>query len=266
MKYTISAEWKLISTDSITEIGGAGYCNYIVGLDLTIDGHTKSVEIEGWVVCGFLAPGANQDLNGSGLSQWGSSQPGGWSVCDSDSQQSGLPRADENSQGESVTILAGDNFSGEVIDLEEFPSVVEALGKILAEPPSAECEDEEDIAIERAERREQFFSTLIAECVDAIGECDVDPDIEAPEAKNVFDDLPPLELSRNEEIDHLRIGDYRGCGLCLAWETEPGQYDYTYWPNDDEIWSAIEQTRESREDEIADALIGERKRAEGEDE
>jgi hypothetical protein len=47
----------------------------------------------GWRLCGYLARGAHADLDGSGLANWGSSQPGGWTCCDGDGQTSGTVRA-----------------------------------------------------------------------------------------------------------------------------------------------------------------------------
>lgn len=71
-----------------------GYCDYLIDVILGCEPILAEREeiisaIDAWCLAGYIPPGASQDLDGSGLSMWGDSQHGEWSVCQGDGQDHG---------------------------------------------------------------------------------------------------------------------------------------------------------------------------------
>lgn len=241
----ISSSWKIVE---LGEISG-GYCTFLARVALTIDGETKTREVKGWARCGFIKPGASQDLDGSKLSNyldgssfssWGGIQEhGGWSVCDKDGTFYGSPCADLK-RVDVLTIKHGDNMGEKdvQIDITEFESVKKRLGAMSKEE-------------KEKEKRE-----MISLCANTIGDCDWSPDVEQPKADDVFQ-----IIAMNPEEDVVVCGNYLGCGILLAWREDNGTYNYEYWPDLDDICRAIEHTRTFREKKLLETL-GENSRGE----
>lgn len=87
----------------INECGGMTFADH----DATIRVGAAECEARCWSYVGWLARGASADLDGSGLALWGDSQPGGWSVCDSDGQCSGRVRAESDRNGVHIYAAEG---------------------------------------------------------------------------------------------------------------------------------------------------------------
>lgn len=62
------------------------YVNYEVVASI---GDAEVARANAWTLAGYVAPGASMDLDGSGLTNWGDSQHGEWSVVLSDGQSRG---------------------------------------------------------------------------------------------------------------------------------------------------------------------------------
>jgi len=88
------AEWATASTG---DAYGDVYMIYYT-VSLAID--NRRHELRGFFLGGWIPAGAHQDIDGSGLADWGSSQPGGWRTCDTDGQESGAIRVSYDDDGQ----------------------------------------------------------------------------------------------------------------------------------------------------------------------
>ena len=110
-----------------------GQCSAEGTITLTIAGQ-EVASLACWAACGWLARGASQDLDGSGLALWGSAQPGGWSSCDGDGANTGRPRIAprQNSMEPSCQIWGAEGQDGATIDLRPW------LGDLIERQQTAE--------------------------------------------------------------------------------------------------------------------------------
>lgn len=212
---TISAEAGEANINEPSE--GYGSADYTTTLTVG----NSEIEIPCWGHCGWLAPGANADLDGSGLVAWGDSQPGGWSVCDGDGAYDGRPRViDEALPTECdtpITVGATHLDSVEVTP-DMVPEWATALAALYATPEdSEEWGDRESAA---ADVREAVVAAVEAALEDIGAGC---PE---PTAAEVWE-----ALGGSAEVDGaecVRAGRWIGCPL-VAWRVN-GETYFDWWP------------------------------------
>ena len=192
-------------------------------------------DLDGWYLCGWLAPRAHADLDGSALALWGDAQSGGWTMCDGDGTHSGLVRIDHEyacTDGDaSISVLGGEGGRGAEIIPSDVP---EWQALIVARDRCDRCEshDEWDRLNSLACGLRGQLRTAIAAAIDrAVGAMDV-PEVDSEE---IYDDLPDLDGLEDLPI---RAGNWRGAGVVLAW-CAGGEYDYTYWPGAGDVPRAL---------------------------
>lgn len=222
-------------------LGDGCYCDYVV--ELTIGEHTY--QLNGWAVCGWLRPGAHADLDGSGLANWGSSQPGGWSSCSGDGATNGLPRVSlyDGEYGDAIVVGDVEGRTGAEIEPETWAAWADAIAAARkareAEESAYEAglEDTDEAAYdslcEAADLTEQHAADLRWQFAVAIEEalpgC---PDIPEPSAEDVYAELSECD------VPGVRVGDYLGAGMVLAWLAD-GEHRMAYWPDQDDMRRAV---------------------------
>jgi hypothetical protein len=190
--------------DAPEEQGGILYANYT--LPLTVGAASRTVP--GWMCCGWIAPGASADLDGSGLRNWGSSQPGGWSVCDGDGAFSGRAHA-EASDG-AVSIHEPEGCPRDTADI----TVAEILGL------PAECQA--TIEAHLSDDIEDSMAELADEITEVIEYASVS--IDAPDADDLWDELGcRSELS---DCESVRVGDFGGAHFVVIEDAEGNRASY----------------------------------------
>ena len=190
--------------DAPEEQGGGLYAAY--ELDLTVGAASRTVP--GWVCCGWIAPGASADLDGSGLANWGDSQPGGWSVCDGDGAFSGRAYA-EASDG-AVSIHEPEGCARDTSDI----TVAEILGL------PAECQA--TIEAHLSDDIEDAMAKLADDITEAIKYADVS--IDEPDADALWDELGcRSELS---ECESVRVGDFGGAHFVIVEDADGERTSY----------------------------------------
>lgn len=98
-----------------------------------------------WKLATFLARGASQDIDGSGLQNWGSSQPGGWRVLDWDSQERGIPTVEAPTDEGTVTVSnTGDSIEIPIPEGTDPAEFAEALQEAITEAADANDPEEPD--------------------------------------------------------------------------------------------------------------------------
>jgi hypothetical protein len=193
--------------DSPEETGGGLYSNYTT--ELPVGTHTSIVG--GWMVCGWIAAGASADLDGSGLANWGSSQPGGWSCCDSDGACGGNPSVSSDDYG--VTVTAGDGRTGDMkITIASLLGLTEAEQTII----------EEHLILYRP------LAALASEIRSALDE--MSRGVSEPSADELWD-----EMSHDEVVeDRVRVGSFGGYPVVVICNSDG---DYTaYITTVDDEW------------------------------
>ena len=190
--------------DAPEEQGGVLYANYT--LPLTVGAASRTVP--GWLCCGYIAPGASQDLDGSGLRNWGDSQPGGWSVCDGDGAFSGRAYAKADKAVIVIHVPEGCTRQTDVVTAAE----------ILGLP--AECQATMEAHL--AHDIEDTMHELAGEITDAIADADVS--IDAPDADDLWDELGcRAELS---ECESVRVGDFGGAHFVVIEDADGERTSY----------------------------------------
>lgn len=171
---------KIKINTSTPEHTGDGYWGYTVTVEVDGTDH----EIECWKLATWLARGASEDIDGSGLECWGNSQPGGWRVLDSDSQSRGKPDADHS-------------------ETEGFVTVGNSTDSIEIPVPAGEGADE--------------FIVALQEAIDNAAS-EADPD--EPEADEVWEELG--RAAEMDDFP-VRIGKAFGSSETFAvYETDDG--------------------------------------------
>lgn len=207
----------------------------------------RAIEIPCWGHCGWLAPGASADLDGSGLSLWGDSQPGGWSVCDGDGAYDGRPRviADRSPEcGDPISVGATPLDSVEVTP-DMVPEWAAALAALAATPEDAE--EWADRESDAADVRE-----AVAEAIEAALE-DISADCPEPTAAEVWE-----ALGRSSEVDGadcVRAGRWIGCPL-VAWR-DGEEIGYDWRPTEapaGAVKAAKRAAAEAAAEAVADAV------------
>jgi hypothetical protein len=192
--------------DSPEEMGGGLYSDYTV--DLTIGEQTKT--IGGWMVCGWIQSGASADLDGSGLANWGSSQPGGWSCCDSDGATRGNLSVSHDDY--SITIEPGYGRAGKM---------VLTIAGLLGLTP-----EEQSIITEHLELND-YLAALVHE-IESVVES-IDRGVSEPSDEEVWD-----ELASGTEVveDAVRVGSWGDYPLVAVRYGD----DYTSHQSGDDDW------------------------------
>ena len=222
--------------DAPQEMGGGCYVDYSVEILVG----EKKITVPGWMVCGWLAPGSSQDLDGCGLELWGSNQPGGWSWCHGDGLNTGRPRVSQSNDDseDPITICSGTGLD-ESIDYDEIPEWGEAVRAMLA---ASEADDDDDEAWRILEEDALAIRQQVIDAIQsAIDGAVEDLDCPEPSSIELYDDLDPV--TGMEEID-IRLGNWNGGGYILAW-MDGDEYRHTYWPDRRDIRRALESVQES---------------------
>ena len=264
---------RIVDIGDLDEVS-EGYCLAHHILELHVGEQT--LRVAGWVLAGWLAPGASADLDGSGLANWGSSQPGGWSVCEGDGVVSG--RVAVGARGEladPIGVRCHDGYSEGAVTPEMIPEWSAALAAVAAakttydkaeaayqaaatadEPATEAARDVAWDALEAAEvSADRVRDSVIADIERAIAAAYADADDLAPEpdAETVWNDLARHGIMEADGTDLIRLGDFRGAGLCLAWATSDG-HDFAWWPTEGDVDTAVEATSSVAAAEIASRL------------
>lgn len=211
---TISAEASAANIDEPS----AGYGSADYTTTLTVG--EREVKIPCWGHCGWLAPGSSADIDGSGLSAWGDSQPGGWRVCDGDGAYDGRPRviADRHPECDTPIAVGATHLNSVEVTPDMVPEWASALAALAATPEDAdEWIDRESDA---ADVREAVAAAVEAALEHISADCD------EPTADEVW-----KALGGSAEVDGaecVRAGRWIGCPL-VAWRVH-GETDYDWWP------------------------------------
>lgn len=211
---TITATAELATISEPSE--GYGSADYTVELAIGC----RSIEIECWGHCGWLAPGAHSDLDGCGLELWGDSQPGGWSVCDGDGGSEGRAVVQDGSHPEPhepISIASG--FDSTSITSDMVPEWADALAA-LAETPEDDDEQWEVASMAADEARAAVVAAIKAALGSVSCECD------EPTAEEVWDELG--DESAVDGVSCVRVGRWIGCPL-VAWR-DGDKYGFDWWP------------------------------------
>lgn len=247
---TISAE--VTDVWSPDEMGGGCYADHTVRIAVG----EKTLDVTGWVCCGWLTPGANQNLDGSGLANWGDSQPGGWSVCDGDGASTGRVRTSDPRQPDafSAIVVGADNNESVSVwpaDVPEWDAAVTAA-RAAGESEEATMDAYDDLLALAAAIRKEVIDALDSALDDAY---DAAPDLAPePDAETVWDSLDRHAVAEADGEDLVRLGDWNGAGLCLAWRTEDG-HDFAWHPTEDDVRNAVAGAAPAMESEIEAARL-----------
>ena len=193
-----------------------GYAIAAYTLEITIG--EKTHEIDCWSRVGWIMPGASQDLDGSGLPNWGDSQEGGWSQTDGDGQMSGRPRVDKfyDRHDYDAEIQVHHDTSAALSitpsDVPEWLLLVHAADDLL--------DLDDDAGYDAACAKARKCRNLIAASIESAIEKAPAPKVDEPISKAVYDELDPLDGQPDISI---RGGNYRGCGKVSAY-LEDGKY------------------------------------------
>lgn len=230
-----------IESGTPEEIGGMCYANHNITLEIC----GKKHELSCWHLCGFLAPGASGDLDGSGLSLWGNSQPGGWRTCDNDGQSRGFIKVDYDSD---IGILIDTPDNRFIIDVKElFPGLSENIQSEL---------------ISDFDDSKEKYDVLVAQLLDGLSLLTkkIDKEItnlyesaepSEPNAEDVYLNLSDI---RNLEDINVRVGDYEGAGPCVAWRDERNEYHFISHPDESDVEDIVKKVKYNIFDSIMHEL------------
>lgn len=242
----LNVQASCVDVDTCDEIS-EGYCSREYTIEIAINGRTLGT-VKGWQHVGWIAPGANEDIDGSGLANWGSSQPGGWSVCDGDGQCSGNVQAwdkTDDDHGSTIQVEA-ETAIGATLEID--PGDVNEWAAALAVIDSLDEYDDAQFeaysaAVDRCDEiRQSIISAVNAACENCGPEDDGEPDSET-----IFDDL------NESSVQCVRLGNWKGAGRVLAWRDAEGIYSHTIYPDLEDVRSAVVAAA----DELAADLITE---------
>ena len=227
MKKISTDNWSVGNADSDDpeSIGGGCYADWTV--DLVVDGVEHS--LGGWNVCGWLAPGASQDLDGSGLALWGNSQPGGWTTCDSDGSGRGYPKADYEVTTE---FDDGDN---EIITI------------VITVSSSDNRNETYEFSFDGTESEAEALCEAISEALRG-----ANPGCDEPDSEKVFDDIDDDAFGFGAYYP-IRFGNWKDAGKVLAWKIEGttnDSYDHAFWPDAGDVSRAMRAVNDDIETTI----------------
>jgi len=248
MAYEPKIELKVVADDP-KKVGGGCYANYEVNVSID-DAPVGSVG--GWVVCGWLKPGAHMDLDGSGLLLWGSSQPGGWRTRSSDGAYSGTPKllADlEALQYDEAIVISGGEGMHDLCLTSHDIEVWRSYEIAAADAAARGSADSMELAAEAAEVRNAIISALEKE-LDAL---DI-PCPKEPSSREIFEYLP------HSNVEGIRYGDYCGAGPVLAARYTNGlEQSYTHWyhPDREDVEAAVGKVKEGLIAAVIENLMSE---------
>lgn len=219
MKKISADNWSIGSSEADTpeSMGGGCYCDWTV--DLIVAGEEHN--LNGWNVCGWLAPGANQDLNGSGLALWGDSQPGGWTSCDDDGSQRGYPTAD--------------------YEVEDNDDDTESI--IITVSSSDNCDKVYEFEFDGTEAEAESLCDKISEALR-----EANPGCDEPDSETIFDDIDYDAFNFGSDYP-IRFGDWNDAGKVLAWKVGD-EYDHRYWPDAGDVSDAMRAIKDDIETAI----------------
>lgn len=211
--------------DAPEEMGGGLYSHYTT--DLTVGDRTET--IGGWMICGWIQAGASADLDGSGLANWGSSQPGGWSCCDSDGGTRGQIEVTHTDY--SVTVQPGYGREGQMeITVAGLLGLTDAEQAIIREHLNLA-----DPLAGLAERIEAELESM-------------DRGVEAPSAKDCWE-----AISGGTEVvdDAVRVGSWGDYPLVVIRDEKGDCAAYQAGDEDDWTRPVRKAAADSAEAEVA---------------
>ena len=218
MTMTITTKIEAVAHHGGISEPSEGYGSVDYRVTLAVGEHR--VDIDCWGHCGWLAPGASADIDGSGLAAWGDSQPGGWSVCDGDGAYDGRPRviADRSPECGDPVCVGATHLGAQEITPDMVPGWAAALAALAATPEDAGewVDRESDAADIRAAVAEAIGAALAV----------ADADCPEPSAAEVWDALG--STAEVDGVDCVRVGRWIGCPL-VAWRAGE-RIEYEWWP------------------------------------
>ena len=245
MSITTEITATLTVADSGSECGGQYQSTYEI--QLFANGRPigrvgdAPAPVSGWAIGAWLAPGAHQDIDGSGLAMWGDSQPGGWSTAHGDGVTTGCPRpyiAHDSECWDPVTVCGGEGCDDIEINPEDVPEWAEAVATHRAALAVYEDSGDDADAWESADSAEataEEIRAAVCAAIEAAIEAVADEGFpDEPEADDVWRYL--------HEHDGLWWGDYCGAGPVIAWRDADGDTHFAWHPTADEIRDAVDAT------------------------
>lgn len=232
-------------TDEGSEYGGQYQSAYIVRLFADGKQIGKNGDViagaEGWAIGAWLAPGAHQDIDGSGLELWGDSQPGGWRTADGDGANTGTPRV--NSDGawvksepyEPINIDSGEGCLDVQIIPDDIPEWKDACDNLKN---NEDNDDNYQSLYDTAYDVRQEVCDAIEEAIEQVLDGSHRPS--EPNQEDVYNELTEI-TGRVDGID-IRVGNYLGCGPVLAWEID-NVYYYEPHPTEHDIETALDSVK-----------------------
>jgi hypothetical protein len=228
-----TVEIEIDDPDCPEEVGGVCFSEYNISLSIGTD---CEIDLTGFLTCGWLQPGAHADLDGSGLSCWGDAQQGGWRSVGGDGVNPRRPLVDTDEPDEPDAAIV----------------IVDGAGNTVEITP-AHVPVWRDAVAAGDDRAGEIRASLVEALADALSDYDI-PDVEEPASEDIFEDLSETDWPG------IRLGNWQGAGLAIAWETSDG-YEHRYWPADDDVADAADSlARHARRD-----LLKEIARLEGRD-
>ena len=234
---------RVTGTDDWSE-ASPNYCAADYTVRLTIG--DRHLDLTGWVIGGWIKPGASQDIDGSALDNWGNSQPGGWSVSDGNGCAGGRVVCEEAGPSDDydspVTIYSHSTDSVDPQDVPEWHAACQRADDLIG----ADQEAEYDQAVEQAQAIRCAVIDAVTTALSAIRS----PAPEEPSAEDLYDDLGEID---GAEVLPVRLGNWRGAGVAMAWMAD-GEYRSTYWPDESDILRTVSEVQSDAIDAILAAV------------
>jgi hypothetical protein len=195
--------------DSPEEHGGMCFAEYTI--ELTI-GDDLGVDLSGFLACG-----------------WMQGQPPGWISVPHVRPKLWDDPDEHNDPDDTIIIIDGVNYADEIMSrMHKAPVVHLTPDDVPVWRAALRAARDDDSALERAA---EIRASLVEAISDALKSYSV-PDAPEPTSEQVYEDLP------EGDWPGIRLGDWRGAGIVLAWSTGDGDYDHRYWPDEDDVADA----------------------------
>ena len=231
-------------TDEGSEYGGQYQSTYTVRLfaDGKQIGKNGDViaDAEGWAIGAWLAPGAHQDIDGSGLALWGDSQPGGWRTADGDGASTGIPRVTSDGAWvksepyDPIIVTGGEGCLDVQIIPDDIPEWKDACDNLKN---NEDNDDNYQSLYDTAYDVRQEVCGAIEEALEQVLDGSHHPC--EPQIEDIFNELDEI---RDLEDINIRVGNYLGCGPVLAWKSETVYY-YEPHPTEHDIETALDSVK-----------------------
>lgn len=237
--------------------GGLCYATYSIHIRLPIGG---LLPIWGWKQCGWLAPGAHQDFDGSGLGIFGPEQRGGWHTCDGDGSSIGRPTINaeyghdyEYKRKFTLVDCNDDCIDINPQDIPEWEIAAYATDNAWRACHEADDQIEDENGETAHDRLEKDANAIEKHCVairnaviahfqDIIDKAVDSVEVTEPSADMVGEEM--LGLEGEEVATGIWVGCPFGAGLCLAWRDNNDDWQFAWHPKFVDVQRCIEDYTE----------------------